>query len=559
MSLLDQPVRADPHAARPPAAEPRGARAPLPLFRFGREAPDAAAPLAVIGGGLILDSGEAERTFIYRCQDRFLVYTALWGLRSIFFVADEAHIALYRARIDWQRRQFDRMCARTGLFAGVPLVDPLYVGCNIDDMRVFACAGFAQELGRTAGDAAAGIALNQVSPTYADLVAQLEALMRRHGVDVDFATGDCARIGELALRCADKADYVALAGGARGLPSHVATAVVSAAELGAAADYAALAALYRARAPAAAGRPERLFVKATRNSSGNLAALMSAENFAVEARRLCDTLALDAATDAAALDHKAAELQQEIDDAPCLRPLGRTHEQLRRYKREQAACRRHVDFLLQPEVCRVESDPAYASIGLSYVIGPDGATAPVCTTAQVFRDSAHKHFQGAYLAADVARDVSPAFGAGMSALCGCYAARGYRGPINFDARRNADGAYELVYDCNPRLTGVFPTLAVRDALARSGVTAASVLTLGYRGEFVLPDPAAALERLAAAGLLCTVHQPRGVVLLPNLCRQDGFDVHLVDMAPADANVLLAPGAPLATLSASAAHPAQLFY
>src|SRR5437660_6138557 len=102
-------------------------RPPLPLFRVAGGA-SGGAPLAIISGGLILDLGEAERTFIYRCQDRFLAYSSLWKLPSVFFVAGASHEETYRAHTAIQRERFDRMRSHTGLFSAMPLLEPIYVG-----------------------------------------------------------------------------------------------------------------------------------------------------------------------------------------------------------------------------------------------------------------------------------------------------------------------------------------------------------------------------------------------------------------------------------------------
>src|SRR5262249_5171584 len=148
-----------------------------------------AAPLAIVAGGLILDLGEAERTFIYRCQDRFLAYTGLWQLPSVFFTAGDAHVEIYRAQIAEQSRRFDLIRRRTNLLADAQLRDPLYVGCDIDEMRLFACSAFEEAVARLGP--VGGFAVNQISPSYASLLGQLGALLRRHGLDID--AGDSGR------------------------------------------------------------------------------------------------------------------------------------------------------------------------------------------------------------------------------------------------------------------------------------------------------------------------------------------------------------------------------
>ncbi len=92
---------------------------------------------------------------------------------------------------------------------------------------------------------------------------------------------------------------------------------------------------------------------------------------------------------------------------------------------------------------------------------------------------------------------------------------------------------------------LFPSLAVAAALHSRGATIASVLTLGYRGELCLEDAARSLSRLAQAGVLWSPAARRGAILLPNLCRDDGYDLHLVNVNLADAQALLAPDGVLA--------------
>src|SRR4051794_9028560 len=162
-----------------------------PMFEFGDIA-RAGAPLAIVSGGLILDLGEAERTFIYRCQDRFLAYTSLWAERSVFFVASERHAEIYRRQFIAQRARFDRIRERTGLFAATPLLAPLYVGCDIDSLTLFPCRDFSAQL--EALPAVRGFLLNQISPTYAKLLAQLAGLLRQHGVAIDAVEADAAEL-----------------------------------------------------------------------------------------------------------------------------------------------------------------------------------------------------------------------------------------------------------------------------------------------------------------------------------------------------------------------------
>jgi len=512
--------------------------------------------LAIVGGGLILDLGEAERTFVYRCQDRFLAYTSLWRQRSIFFAANDRHAQIYCEHVGLQRALFDRIRDYTGLFFAKPLLEPLYVGCDVDRFELFPCQGFSRQV--EALPALAGFLLNQISPTYARLLAQLVHLLRQHGVAIDELEDDTAELAALVARCADKGHYHALVSAAlaRGdrVPRHTPTIEVTATDLWNLPDYRALAAFHRSSGRNRSDEPARMFVKATRNSSGNLSAAVGPENYAEEMQRLRTTAAEEAAYGPVEIERQTVGLRQEVELAPCLRTLGLTDAQLSICKLEQARRRQDVGFLVQPALPTCDGE--FAGIGLSYVIAPDGRVTPFGPTAQIYRDRDHKHFQGAYLSASVGCDIPSAFHDGMIELCRRYFALGYHGPINFDACRTREGTYELIYDCNPRLTGVFPSLAVRDALQDDGIEVASVLTLGYRGEFVLDALDAALESLDRDGLLLTASRSTGVVLLPNLCRDRGFDLHLVNLAPREANQLLKE---LGALSAAAVHPTRLYW
>ncbi|HTO61600.1 MAG TPA: hypothetical protein VMM15_10140, partial [Bradyrhizobium sp.] len=451
----------------------------------------------------------------------------------------------------------DRIRDYTGLFLAQPLLEPLYVGCDIDSLELFPCHGFSEQVEGL--PPLAGFLLNQISPTYARLLAQLVHLLRRHGVAIDELEAGTAELAALVARCADKSHYHALVSEAlaRGdrVPRHTPTVEVTATDLWRLPDYRALAAFHASGGRGRSDEPARLFVKATRNSSGNLSAAVGPENYADEMQRLRTTAAEEAAYGPVEIERQAVGLLHEVELAPCLKTLGLTDAQLSSYKREQAERRQDVSFLVQPALPK-SADGEFAGIGLSYMIAPDGRITPYGPTAQIYRDHDHKHFQGAYLSASVGSGISPAFHNGMIELCRRYLALGYRGPINFDACRTREGTYELIYDCNPRLTGVFPSLAVRDALQDDGIDVASVLTLGYRGEFVLDDLDATLDTLDRDGLLLTAVRSTGVVLLPNLCRDRGFDLHLVNVAPRDANQLLKE---LGALSAAAVHPTRLYW
>lgn len=532
----------------------------LPLFRFGTARTGNC--LTMLSGGLILDNGEADRTFIYRCQDRFLAYSALQGWRSLFFATDDSHVAHYRASIADLRRRFETIAARTELFAGKAPQEPLFALADAHDLEVRAPAILARQLADDGLVAAiaSGVALNQASPIAATLVEGVARLLRQRGLPVDWPLEACRQAGASATRWCDKGAFLALV--AQAAPSiraaHTPTALFAPAELAPFESFAALSDAFARRAGAPA--PQALFVKSTRNSAGNLAAVVDEASFGEAMAVLLETTREEARPTGDALARQAKELRREIEEAPTLALSFFDEQSLAAFKLLQADRRRDVAFLVQPLVDCPSDRRTLAGIGLSFLIEGDGAVAKIAVSGQVYRDPGHKQFLGAYLSETVERDVPTSFQTLAISLAGLLAERSFRGPVSFDARLGPDGDYQFIHDCNPRLTGVFPSLALREALRSEGVLVASLLTLGYRGEFALPDLSHALDRLEKAGLLFSAKRPHGVILLPNLCRANGYDAHLVNVPLAEAERLLArQDGPLARLSVAAFHPTRLYY
>jgi hypothetical protein len=535
------------------ATSPRLASTTLPFFRFG--APGGARrgatrPLGIVSGGLLLDSGEADPTFVFRCQDRYLTYTSLLGLRTVFFVHDDAHAAHYAALIARQRERYAAVAALTGVLAASEILEPLYVGCDVATLRVASNATFARQARALAdGDAgapdAAGtpveLCFNQIAPGTARLAAQVDALLRAAGVPTAFDRAACDAAGALGLFFHDKAQGVALVRGAGGaaLPPHAETAILTPTEFLRLESWADLVACYRARS-GDPHEPASLYVKSSRDSGGNVAARLGPaeydRRFAALAREVGRS-ALGAQSD---LAERVAVLRADVALAPSLRGVPVGERDLADFARGQAARRAGMTILVQRDVAPHPADPRPGGIGLSYLIGGPGQAAPLAVAAQIYADAERRHFLGSYLDDALAAAVlTPELSSQMNALCERYAAVGYRGPINFDARLDADGRYVLIHDCNPRLSAVFPALALRDALRAAGREPRSVLSLGYRGEFVAREPAGFVAQLDACGALYTRERAGGVLVLPNLAREDGFDALLIDVEPARAGDLLA--------------------
>jgi hypothetical protein len=548
----------NPATCTPTAAATARGDSLFPFFRLGQ----GAERLAVIGGGLILDSGEAERTFLYRCQDRFLTYTSVLGLRSVVFVSDEAHALLYDVLIDKLRARLGLIAAYAGIVdAAIP--PPFYVQCDLEAFRVGSFARFERQLAQLrAGDAGVHFELNQISPSTCAILAQFDAALRACGVYTGFDADAAARAADLALKLHDKSEYVRLvksSADADRLPRHVPTAVIPAASFTAIASWAALVDAYRSGSTDTRP-PPALFVKSASDSSGNVSALLTRENFAARIEAFKAEVRLNLLS--CELDGPAlvADLRREVEAAPTLRHHEFSDDTLRRWRRRQAAAHHGIPLLLQPAVTPPPAAGTPArSIGISMMIeGPD-AIAPITASAQLYKDRERRQYLGSHVSDALdAAVLTPRRLEELNALCRVIADRGYRGPINFDACLDADGDYTFIYDCNPRLTAIYPPLAVREALRRAGRAADAVLSPGYRGELIVSDLQSCLDTCRSRNLLYTAQRPRGAIVLPNLCREDGYDVLVVNCGIREAAAILAEFANVAGTEAASAIP-EIFH
>lgn len=505
----------------------------LPGFAFG----SGGIPLAWMGGGLIVDSGEAENTFPFRCQDRFVVYSSLLELRSVLLVMDSAHEVRYRQLVCRLNERLCELCEAQGL--AVPQVrEPLYVRTDLSTLTLMPTRAFARAA--EAIGAAAGKVMfltNQISPTTAAMLASTAQMLRGHGVAVDFDTAACLRLGALALRWHNKARFLELQSeiaGAGG-PPWVPSARVPAADFAAAPGWAPLA-LRVAREWQLTDPPTELFVKSAQDSGGNVTAILSAgdcqpavDEFLGEVRRW---LLAEQFDQPGFLD----ELRAECELPPSMRSVALHDHQLAALRRRQGERRVDIPLLVQPVLRsprHAGSSPA--SVGISFQVEANGACRLLAAAIQIYRDPQRRQFLGLALDDALLEDQRVALlVAQCEAVCRVLARHGFRGPVNLDACLGPDGKYWFTGDCNPRLTAVFVPLAARSWLARSGVRPQRVISFGYRGEFILPDARATLDRWADAGLLFGRERGCGMLVLPNLARADGHDVIAINLDLAEA-------------------------
>ncbi|MES2936337.1 MAG: glutathione synthetase [Pseudomonadota bacterium] len=516
-----------------------------PCFAFGR----GQLPLALMGGGLILDSGEAENTFAFRCQDRFLAYNALLGLRSVLLVLDDAHEARYRVLLANLNARL-RMLSE---WQGLPpphAPAPLYVRCDLAGLRLSAGGSFDAEAAALAqAGQSVGFIANQVSPTASRLLGELAGLLRERGARVEFDAGACTRVGELALDWHNKARFLAQrpALQARDGPPWADSMVIPARELLVQPHWQALAARAM-REWNLAGPPTELFLKSAQDSSGNVSAVVApdadaASNpaFLAEVRRWL------LAEDFAAPAH-LHELRTECRLAPSLEGVPFGDALLAALRARQAQRRGGIALIAQP-VLRPPADTSgqHPGIGISLLVEDRGARL-VAANAQLYRDAQRRQFLGILLDDGLLHDEAVArFARQCTAAASVLAEQGFRGPVNFDGCLARDGSYWFTGDCNPRLTALYVPLAVRMRLAACGVEAKRVISFGYRGEVAIADPPATLSTWADAGLLFGARTQRGMLVLPNLARRAGHDLLAVNLDRAQAGDalrrmrLLAPG------------------
>ena len=505
----------------------------IPFFRAGHAEPAAdGLPLGMISGMLLFDTGEADHTFLFRCQDRYLTYNALAGVRSVLFVTGEEHRQHYaRLRADLDAR-LRVISSWTGLeLPSIPL--PFTVPLDLETLSIHGDASMADHVrdeGIRESLARGEIVFNQASPTGARLVRELDQLLREHGITWNIDHRRVCAQGRLSLWCHDKGNYVDVvrASTAAVLPPHARTAVVNAEEILQIRRWDDLVCAYRART--GAERPDALYVKSAFDSGGNMATRVQP----ADAWDALAALHRDVRLHIGSHRDGSRERLQELLDDVALAPSLRHHEvdepTLTRYLESQAARRPPVRFLVQEAIEPPHRNGDYACEGLGITCMLQDDRPEVHSSAgQLYGDKHRHHYIGSYLG-DAAAVDGP-LTAQVRALAAEFLARGYQGPLNFDARCDRSDRWVFIYDCNPRLSAVYPALAVKTYLsARHRVH--SVVSFGYRGEFAAPDLEAMLADLSANGLLYSTRSGVGALPLPSVARDHGCDFALVNMSRA---------------------------
>jgi len=487
---------------------------PLPLFRFGAED----SSLGWISGPLLFDSGEADRSFLYRCQDRYFSYNQLSAIRSLVMVKDWDHVLRYQTLFRRQRMQLEVLSRETGLILP-ECGDPLYVPLGWETGKVDRQDWFhGQNM-----PARFGLVLNQVSPTAATLIGGLNSLFPEDGRMDERELDRLERQGRLALRFHDKAEYVELCQGLPEIGPHARTVILNRSELLRLQNWSDIASRFSGSAP------EEVFLKSSFDSGGNFSAPLSPATCQSGLQAMKDRAREEMEAESAsesAVSGLAADLDLSLTLGHRERGPG-----IADLVREQQRKRGSVRFLLQERVREPASGMGPGRAGICC----DANEGPLFASAQIYRDAERKHFLGAYMNREFSNSV---FGQGMRelrALCAVFAREGYSGPIGFDACAGpGKGAWTLIYDCNPRLSAVYPALVVWRLLESQGLDCRDLISLGYRGEWNEKPFEEALQKLASESLLFGAGRNRGILLLPNMSRANGCDVLLVNIAVEEA-------------------------
>lgn len=506
----------------------------IPLFRFGR-GPE---PITIIAGGLIFDTGEAERSFLYRCQDRFIAYAALLGWQPLLLALDEPHVDRYRRHISVLKERLARISACTGAFPMAELLEPLFVILDVQSMEVRLSQRFISRLSepRIQHNLRSGVAINQISPTYAQILREVSKHLVNEGLPVDWELDRMDAAAEQVMTYQDKALFHdVFQDQLKGSPLDVPTAVLSETEFNDLETWAQLERAYLCRTGLTL--PEQVFVKTSRNTSGNLSMIISRQSFEASRHKLLETLRRESSSEPGDLETMAQAVWADIALNAPIHPHGFTERDLHVWMHEQASKREGIRILVQPRLSAPEGQ--LAGYGMSYSVGR-GGTGALNPTAQIYSDAERKHFLGSFVGPEIQESLTPDTQTLCLDLALTAEAKGYVGPISFDLLKDDISQPRFIGDCNPRLTGAFPTLAVAQA-TRQLSGAPSVLSTGYRGAFVLPDLDQALGALSDAGLLYDAETGQGLVILPNMSSQNGYDLHVVGYSMDVATALIESG------------------
>lgn len=507
-------------------------------------------PLVCNSGFLLLDSGEVDPSFVYRCQDRYFVYTSMVGLRSLFFVASDRHFELYVQLIEQLRQRFRAASPWQEMWENLVLPTPCFVPCDAHRGEIPLTPLLVQQIQRPEVRESLltlGLRCNQISPALTQLWRQWLQHIHSGGLGWDGSGGidleHCDHAGQLALRFHDKSAYVQLvkAIAPEELPPHTPTLVLTVDELSRLPTWEALYQRFKA-ATHHTIEPTAFYAKSSFDSGGNAATILNHTGYAQQQSAFLQELS--GTQSLMDMGYCRRELRAAIAAQPTLAALLWSDTTVNNYATAWVNQRRQSSLmvLVQPQLKPTTQHPNRPhGIGYSVSIAPTGACQIIAVAAQVYADPNYKHHLGSWLSTELTQQITTLIPfASVHRLAQQFFQEGYCGPISFDAILNEAGQYEFIYDCNPRLTAIFPSLAVWNFLSQQGFAIESVFNLDYRGRYQLSNPETSVQ-LAERGWLFTPQNPSGLIYIPNLAKESGFDIVMVNMTLAEMNAVVVSG------------------
>lgn len=466
------------------------------FFRFSKDEKSGdGIPLVCLNGGIMADTGNECKDYIFKNQYRYPVYAAMIGARPLLLTRNDSRADLYVKQLELIKKDMALLNAVVDPFIEPDFHPPLFLPCTGNwPYELLPNRFFKEQLNTDtilSSHAAGGVYLNQISPTIAAILRQfyncLDSSKDSLSVDLD----EYERMAKDALFWHNKDNYINLVTPhlqKQDLPYHVPSAVVNSHLLDTL-TWPALKNLFAAKT--GEQNVDTFFIKSNMEAAGEVATSICRDNFSL----------------------KISVIQKEIRDK--IRLMGRENVPIK--------------IIIQPYVKRQLSDQRPSSIGITYNIMDPSHIQRVVVIGHVYEDTDHQTFIGSFESDRHTRQVLSHIDENkIINLLRLFAQKGYRGPINLDAVLAENGRYTFIYDCNPRLGGSFPGIALKYAMQAQGHHIENLLTLGYRGRFVYPDLAAKLDQLNRLELVYTRRHPRGLCLIPSFVRPHSYDYAFIN-------------------------------
>lgn len=190
-----------------------------------------------------------------------------------------------------------------------------------------------------------------------------------------------------------------------------------------------------------------------------------------------------------------------------------------------------ANFLAQKKV-NFKKGEELTHLGFIYYIKSPKNIKRIDIHAQIYSNETQTTFLGSFISNKLEKRVLSIFDEQkMLNLCKLFAKEGYIGPINFDAIINDNNKLEFIYDCNPRMTGTLPSIAIYNYFKKKhNINIDIIVPLGYRGNLYFSNISKKLNELKSKNLLFTKDNNSGAMLIPNFARDNSYDMWLINMS-----------------------------